>query len=149
MTRLEFKPFEALSVHELYAIVELRERVFIVEQNCAYLDADGLDLRSHHGMCWEGPKLISYLRLTPPGTRFEEPSFGRMVTDPPFRGQGVARRLIDEALLQIQRLWGASDVHISAQAHLARYYASFGFAPEGETYLEDGIPHQGMIKRRV
>ena len=44
------KKFEDLSPLELYKILDLRQQVFVVEQNCAYQDVDGKDLKSYHLM---------------------------------------------------------------------------------------------------
>ena len=135
------RAFGELSVVDLYAIVALRERVFVVEQTCAYLDADGLDLASRH--LWaEADSVVAYLRIVPPGARFTELSLGRIVTAPELRGTGLGRALVQRGLDAV----GAVPVRISAQAHLERFYGGFGFRRASEPYLEDGIPHLEMLR---
>jgi ElaA protein len=144
------RAFGELSVAELYAIIELRERVFVVEQTCAYLDADGLDPGSRH--LWAeaphpddgGPAggVLAYLRIVPAGAKYAEVSLGRIVTAPEARGTGLGRTLVGRGLAAV----GAVPVRISAQAHLERFYADFGFRRASEPYLEDGIPHLEMLR---
>jgi len=135
------RPFGELSVVDLYAITALRERVFIVEQACPYLDADGLDPASRH--LWaEADDVVAYLRIVPPGAKFEEVSLGRIVTAPELRGTGLGRVLVSRGLASV----GGVPVRIGAQAHLERFYADFGFRRASEPYLEDGIPHLEMLR---
>jgi ElaA protein len=135
------RAFAELSAAELYAIIELRERVFIVEQTCAYLDADGLDPVSRHLWC-TGEAIRAYLRIVPPGAKFDEVSLGRIVTAPEARGTGLGRVLVQRGLAAV----GAVPVRISAQAHLERFYGELGFRRVSELYLEDGIPHIDMLR---
>jgi ElaA protein len=135
------KAFAELTSTELYEIIALRERVFVVEQTCPYLDADGLDPQSRHLWC-EAGAIAAYLRIVPAGAKYEEISLGRIVTAPEARGSGLGRTLVSRALAAV----GAVPVRISAQAYLQRFYADFGFHPVGEIYLEDGIPHLEMLR---
>ena len=138
------RSFGELSVGELYAIIALRERVFIVEQNCPYLDADGLDPASRH--LWAeragGAGICAYLRIVPAGAKFEEISLGRIITAPEARGSGLGRTLVRRGLDAV----GDVAVRIGAQAHLERFYGEFGFRRASEPYLEDGIPHIEMLR---
>jgi ElaA protein len=136
--------FAELSVVELYAIIELRERVFVVEQTCAYLDADGADLASRHLWAEAGQAraLRAYLRIVPAGVKFEEVSLGRIVTAPEARGTGLGRTLVARGLAAV----GVVPVRIGAQAHLERFYNDFGFRRASEPYVEDGIPHVEMLR---
>jgi ElaA protein len=142
--------FAELSVAELYAIIELRERVFVVEQTCAYLDADGADPASRHlwaeagqaGQAGQARALRAYLRIVPAGVKFEEVSLGRIVTAPEARGTGLGRTLVARGLAAV----GAVPVRIGAQAHLERFYNDFGFRRASEPYVEDGIPHVEMLR---
>lgn len=143
-------PFDQLSRQELYAIMALRQEVFVLEQNCPYLDADGLDLRAHHLWGDDGAgRLAAYARLLPPGTAYEGyASFGRVVTAPFCRRQGYGKAMMPALLQWMERLYGDSPVKISAQTYLVDFYQAFGFARQGEEYLEDGIPHVGMVWAR-
>lgn len=140
--------FEALSLQQLYAIMALRQEVFVVEQNCPYLDADGKDLHCWHllGRLPDG-RLAAYARLLPLGLAYDDyPAIGRIITAQSVRGTGAGRILVAEAIRQCQMLWGNTPLKIGAQAHLERFYQDFGFVKTGEPYLEDGIPHIYMIR---
>lgn len=143
-------PFAELSVEQLYDALALRSEVFVVEQNCAFLDIDGLDrLTWHllgHGSDGNDASLQAYARLIPPGLKGPDALIGRVVTAPAARGGGTGRLLMTQALAECQRLWPAHGIALHAQAHLERFYASFGFVPVGEPYIEDGISHIEMRK---
>jgi ElaA protein len=138
------KAFESLTVHELYDVLALRQRVFVVEQKCAYLDCDGLDRAALH-LCGRDSTgaLVAYARLIPPGVVYPEGAIGRVVTDPAARGAGRGRELIREAIALMRTTCGGA-IRIGAQAHLQRFYAELGFVLAGEPYDEDGIPHVPM-----
>jgi ElaA protein len=140
--------FADLGVDGLYDALQLRCRVFVLEQG-PYLDTDGLDRASWHllGRDPTSGALVAYLRVVDPGARFEEPSIGRVVTAPELRGTGFGRRLMAEGLTGCARWWPQRPVRISAQARLERFYASLGFVRAGDDYLEDGIPHMQMVRR--
>ena len=137
------EPFDALSGRQVYAITALRERVFVVEQNCVYLDADGLDLASRH--LWaenEAGEIMAYLRIMPAGAKFDEVSLGRVITAPEARGTGLGRELMRRGLAAV----GAVPVRIGAQAHLEKFYGELGFVRASDIYDEDGIPHIEMLR---
>lgn len=140
------RAFDELTAGQLYGIVALRERVFVVEQACVFLDADGLDPGARH--LWAestgpGPAAIQgYLRIVPAGAKYEEVSLGRIVTAPAARGTGLGRVLVQRGLDAV----GNIAVRIGAQAHLERFYGSLGFRRASEPYLEDGIPHIEMLR---
>jgi len=140
--------FEGLSLQGLYDLLKLRARVFILEQDCPYLDLDGVDQQSSHllGRNAQG-ELMLYLRVVDPGIKYEEPSLGRVVNDPKVRGSGLGRVLVGEGVQRCLAAWPGQGIRISAQAHLAKFYGEFGFEPVGETYLEDNIPHIEMLRR--
>jgi ElaA protein len=141
--RFEWRTWTSLDVDSLYALLALRQRVFVVEQHCAYLDADGADLQAHHLLGWEEDTLRAYLRVLPSaGDR--PPRIGRVLTAPEVRGTGLFRPLMHEGLRGLRERLGAVPVHIEAQAHLVRAYASLGFVVVGPEYDEDGIPHVPM-----
>lgn len=135
------KSFEALSSKELYALLQLRNEVFIVEQNCPYLDVDGKDLKSHHLMAWEDGKLIAYTRLIPAGISYDEVSIGRVVNSPSVRGSGIGKKLMQLSINNIYDLFGRQDIVIGAQLYLRKFYSELGFVQEGNIYPEDGIEH--------
>lgn len=143
------KKFDELTVHELYAILQLRNEVFAIEQNCVYPDMDNKDQPSFHLMSWqnkkEGNKLVAYTRLIPPGIIYKEPSIGRVVTSPSIRGTGAGRQLMEESIAHIYTLFGKQPVKIGAQLYLQKFYSSLGFQQTSEVYLEDGIEHIEMV----
>lgn len=139
-----YKPFAELTPHELYAIMHLRSEVFVVEQNCVYLDADGKDLSSWHLMGWDGNKLVAYSRLLPAGLAFTEVSIGRVVSSPAYRGTGAGKTLIETAIQTCKALFGDQPIRIGAQLYLQKFYESLGFVQVSEMYLEDNIPHIEM-----
>lgn len=141
-----WKKFESLTVPELYDLIQLRERVFIVEQSCAYLDCDGLDSKAWHLSGYNGTELVAYLRVFPEKVKYEEVSFGRVVTAPEYRKKGYGRELVLQALERIQETLGPLAIRISAQSYLEEFYEDFGFIREGQGYLEDGIPHIEMLR---
>jgi ElaA protein len=139
--------FTELRLDDLYELLRLRSEVFVVEQRCAYLDADGKDRHAdaHHllGRTPDG-ELAAYLRLLPPGLSFAAASFGRVVTSPRQRGRGYGDALVARALLHAHELWPHSGLTIGAQAHLAGYYGKHGFVVCSDEFLEDDIPHVHM-----
>lgn len=141
------RDFAALSPMQLYAIWQLRNRVFIVEQQCAYLDADDKDQQAYHlmGFSISSHQLLAYTRLLPPGTVFQEMAIGRVVVHPDYRSIGLGKQLMQQSIETIQVLYGAGPIRIGAQLYLQKFYESFGFVVCSEVYLEDGIPHVEMI----
>lgn len=140
------KQFDLLTPNELYAIIRLRNEVFVVEQNCVFQDADNKDQQSLHLMYWNNHELVAYCRLVPPGLAYTEMSIGRVVSSPYHRKTGAGRQLIAEAIDLINEQYGTGPIRIGAQCYLIKFYASFGFVEEGEMYLEDGIEHIEMVK---
>ena len=128
----------------------LRQEVFVVEQNCPYLDADGKDEQAWHLMGFnENNNLIAYTRILPKGISYKKyPSIGRVVTSPSARGSGIGRVLMNESLKQMEQLFPQQDIKISAQCYLDKFYISLGFEIVGDEYLEDNIPHYPMIRKR-
>ncbi|WP_118951083.1 GNAT family N-acetyltransferase [Taibaiella helva] len=140
------KSFDELSTAELYALLQLRSRVFVVEQNCPYLDQDDKDQDALHLWCSDGQaRMLACCRILPAGLSYPESSIGRVASDSAARGQGIGRQLMQEALACIRMRWNNVPVRISAQLYLQRFYESLGFLPVGESYLEDGIPHIEML----
>ena len=146
-----FCAFSELTVWELERIYTARQQVFVLEQNCAYLDADGLDSQSHHLAAWSAAHTVplAYARLVAPGLKYAEPSMGRVVTTQAGRGQGLGRELVARLVAHAQTVYPDQGMRISAQSQLERFYADFGFVTVGERYLEDNIPHTEMLWRAV
>lgn len=140
-----------LQAEDLYDALMLRSRVFVVEQHCVYLDADGVDRQAWHLLGRGAPQgagpgpMRAVLRVVDPGVKYDEPSIGRVVTAPEARGTGLGLVLMREGLARCRSVWPGRAVRISAQAHLQRFYGTLGFQPVGEAYLEDGIPHVEML----
>lgn len=142
-----FAPFSVLTAGQLHGLLALRAEVFVVEQNCAYLDPDSKDRSSQH--LWaedEHGTVVAVARVVPPGASYPEPSIGRVATALARRRTGLGRELMRRAIAQAEALYPGRDVVISAQAYLLGFYEAFGFRPEGAEYDEDGIPHVQMRK---
>jgi len=140
------KKFADLTPHELYAIIQLRNEVFVVEQNCVYQDADNKDQQSWHVMGWHDNLLAAYTRILPPGIMYNLPSIGRVVTSPAIRKKGIGKQLMEKSIETVENLFGNTSIQIGAQLYLEKFYEALGFRKSGEMYLEDGIEHIEMIK---
>ena len=140
------KKFEELTPYQLYAILQLRNEVFVVEQNCVFQDADEKDQQSMHFMGFLNNKLVAYTRLVPPGVAYEEVSIGRVVTSPSVRRSGIGKELMQRSIDTVYRLFGEVPIKIGAQLYLKKFYESLGFKQVSEVYLEDGIEHIYMIR---
>lgn len=139
--------FDDLDVRSLYAILALRQEVFVVEQDCAYLDTDGRDEQALH-LCGYGTggELLTYARIFDRGIAYPEyASIGRVITAPGARGRGLGRPLMLKALEVLFEHYGRQPIKLSAQAHLQAFYGSVGFVGTGDVYDEDGIPHRAMV----
>ncbi len=138
--------FADLGVDKLYDALALRCRVFVLEQG-PYLDPDGIDRQSWHLLgCDDAGVLQAYLRVVDPGVKYTEPAIGRVLTSPEVRGTGLGRVLFGEGVARCLAAWPGRGIRISAQAHLERFYAGYGFVRDGDNYLEDGIPHLEMAR---
>lgn len=139
--------FDALSARELHDIYQARLEVFVVEQKCPFQDVDGADPACWHliGRSVEG-RLLAYCRLVPPGTKFAEPSIGRVLTVGPARRAGCGRELMRQAIAHTDKLWPGKALRIGAQRYLERFYAALGFVTVGQPYDEDGILHVEMLR---
>ena len=139
------KSFEELNKAELYQIIQLRIAVFIVEQDCPYPDLDDMDQDAQHLWIEDAGEIVCYLRVNPAGSRFLEPSLGRIVTKKSHRNRGLAEKLIKKAIDLVCEKESRA-IRISAQCYLEKYYEKFGFIKASEEYLEDNIPHIEMLK---
>jgi len=140
----DIKSFEALSTKELYDILRLRSEIFVVEQNCVYLDLDGKDKLALHLFGEFEGKIVAYSRLFKPGISFENASIGRVVVDVNYRERKWGHELMREAIAGIQLHFSESKITIGAQLYLKKFYESHGFVQTSEMYLEDDIPHIEM-----
>ncbi len=140
----KIKRFDALSTEELYEILQLRSEVFVVEQNCVYQDIDFKDQKAIHLFAEHEGKTIAYARLFKPNDYFEKASIGRVVVKEDFRHLKLGNELIREAIQVINTIFGESQITISAQLYLKKFYENHGFVQTSEMYLEDDIPHIEM-----
>jgi ElaA protein len=145
VTQWACKNFDELKPRELYAILHLRNEVFVVEQNCVYQDADNKDIYGHHLMGWNNHKLVAYARILPSGLGFDEVSIGRIVTSPSVRRTGLGKILMQKSIEQTYILYGKVPIRIGAQLYLKHFYESFQFRQAGALYLEDDIEHIEML----
>lgn len=140
------KRFDELTPYQLYAILQLRNEVFVVEQNCVFQDADDKDQNSYHLMGFLDNKLVAYTRLVPAGVSYEQASIGRVVTSPSVRRSGAGKLLMQQSIDSLYSLFGKVPIKIGAQLYLQHFYESFGFERISDIYLEDGIEHIYMLK---
>ena len=140
-------PFDALHARTLYALLQLRTEVFVMEQDCVFQDMDGADAQCFHLLGEAADQtLVAYARLVPAGLKFAEASIGRVVTLPAARGGGLGHVLMREAVQALHGLWGVQPIRIGAQARLQAFYRQHGFEPDGSIYIEDGIDHIEMVR---
>jgi len=142
--------FSELSLTQLYDVMALRQEVFVVEQNCPYLDADGRDQDSYHVLGYKDEKLVTYTRLVPQGLSYDDyVSIGRVVSSPLVRGEGLGDELMNKSVAYCRKIWRDTAIKISAQCYLLKWYKKLGFEPVGTEYLEDDIPHHAMVLKTV
>lgn len=140
------KSFNELTTTELYAIIQLRNEVFVVEQNCVFQDADNKDLHCHHLMGWLKNELVAYTRLLNKDIAYNYVSIGRVVTSQAYRKKGLGKLLMQQSVEQCYLLFGKQAIKIGAQLYLKKFYESFGFIQSSNVYDEDGIDHIEMLK---
>lgn len=145
----QWRPFDQLGVHDLYALLALRQAVFVVEQDCVFQDADDADQPSQHLLGWQVQdgqrRLVATLRCVPPGVKYAEVSIGRVACAQAARGTGLGRALFAEGLRLTRLAYPGQAIRIGAQQRLERFYAGFGFATCSTPYLEDDIWHVEML----
>ncbi len=142
----KIKSFEELSGAEIYEILKIRQQVFIVEQTCYYLDADGSDEKAIHIWAEKKGQIVAYCRIFDEKIKYPEASLGRVLTHPEFRNVSLGKILVKIALNTIETKFRTTTVRISAQDYLLRFYEEFGFWSTGKSYLEDDIPHTEMLR---
>jgi ElaA protein len=139
-------PFEALSAHQLYAILQLRSHVFVMEQNGVFQDMDNTDQHAIHLMGLRGKKLLAYARCFQAGVSFDEASIGRVITHGSVRRMGLGLVLMQKAITCVYQQWGAQPIRIGAQARFENFYRKLDFVTASAPYMEDGIPHIEMLR---
>lgn len=141
------KTYQELTAEELYTLLKLRSEVFVVEQNCVYQDIDGKDQKALHVLGYKEGKLIAYTRLFKPGEYFEKASIGRVVVKESERHHKYGNQIMQVSIQALRDYFNETEIKISAQCYLKRFYNNLGFKEFGEEYLEDGIPHIAMLKK--
>ena len=140
------KKFSELSIEELYQILRLRSEVFVVEQNCVYQDLDNKDQISVHIFIKEKNEIVAYTRIFKSGDYYKNPSIGRVVVSKKKRGKELGKKIMISSIDYIKENLKSDKIELSAQKYLDKFYKDLGFYKIGVDYLEDGIPHQRMIK---
>ena len=142
----QYKSFNELTILQLYAILQLRNEVFVLEQACLYQDADGKDQASFHLCGWDdNQSLVAYCRILPPGISYPQPSIGRVLTAITHRKTGAGKLLMQQAIKASLQQFNSGQIKISAQLYLRNFYQNLGFKTVGSSYLEDNIPHIEML----
>lgn len=143
----KIKSFDELTVPEFHEIIKARIDVFVVEQNCPYHDLDGYDEKAIHLWAEKDNMVLAYCRIFDKGIKYNETSIGRVLTSEKGRGKNLGKQLIQYAVETIENRFKTSEVRISAQDYLLRFYSYFGFEDTGKKYLEDNIPHTEMLRK--
>lgn len=144
---IQVKSFEQLSLHQLYEVLRLRSEVFVVEQDCVYQDIDGKDEKALHVLGFDNGNLVAYTRIFPPGIYFSEAAIGRVVVKNSSRKNKFGHEIMEASIKAVQDNFDTTNIKLSAQTYLTKFYESHGFHQIGEGYLEDGIPHIAMIRQ--
>ena len=145
MLRFVIKPFHELTIEELYTMLQLRTKVFVVEQNCVFQDMDDKDRKGIHVLGYHDNDLVAYSRLLPAGVSYNEMSIGRVLTDTDRRKEGFGIDLMKRSIETMYHVYGKAPIRIGAQLYLKKFYEGLGFLQSSDTYLEDGIPHIEML----
>ncbi|MGL6106922.1 GNAT family N-acetyltransferase [Romboutsia sp.] len=141
----KLKKFKELELEEIYKILELRNEVFVVEQECAYQDCDGKDENSYHLFSEDNGKVVAYLRILEKGVSYDEIAIGRVCIRRDYRGKGISREMMLKAIEFIENSLNENEIKIQAQSYLLDFYKSLGFEAISDEYLEDNIPHIDML----
>lgn len=142
------KSFSELTTEELYEILKLRNDVFIVEQNCPYLDIDGKDKESYHLFLKDRNKIVAYLRILKKGVSYKEPSIGRVLVKNDYRRKSISREMLLKGISFIENNLKEKEIKIQAESYLENFYSSLGFKKLSDSYLLDNIPHIDMIYKK-
>ncbi|UKN02662.1 GNAT family N-acetyltransferase [Paracrocinitomix mangrovi] len=142
---ISIKHYSELSTDEFHDIIALRIAVFVVEQDCPYLELDGKDKDAYHLQAINDKRLIGTLRILKPGVYYGEAAIGRVASHPDFRDLKLGHEMMKHAMRFIDETLQLNEVRLSAQTHLVHFYEKFGFKSTGKEYLEDGIPHTELL----
>ena len=145
MLNITVKSFNQLTINELYEVLQLRSEVFVVEQDCVYQDIDGKDQNALHVLGIKDNKIVAYTRLFKPGDYFNLASIGRVVVKENQRMHKYGYDIMEASIKAIKTNYNTTDIKISAQCYLKRFYNNLNFFEVGEQYLEDGILHIAML----
>ena len=145
MLDITTKTFQELTTQELYDILQLRSEVFVVEQDCVYQDIDGKDQKALHVLGYKNNVVVAYTRIFKPGDYFEKASIGRVVVSKKERQHKYGYDIMEASIQAIKEHYNETNIKISAQCYLNKFYNNLGFKAIGEDYLEDGIPHIAMV----
>ncbi|WP_033959491.1 GNAT family N-acetyltransferase [Psychroserpens jangbogonensis] len=146
MIEIKVKTFQELTTQELYNILQLRSEVFVVEQDCVYQDIDGKDQNALHVIGYKDENVVAYTRIFKPGYYFNEASIGRVVVKDSERQHKYGYDIMNASIKAIKSHYQVNTIKVSAQTYLKRFYNNLEFFEVGEEYLEDGIPHIGMLR---
>ncbi|NRD22204.1 GNAT family N-acetyltransferase [Winogradskyella litoriviva] len=138
--------FTELTTQQLYELLQLRSEVFVVEQDCVYQDIDGKDQNALHVLGYKNNTLVAYTRIFKPGDYFDEASIGRVVVKQSERQHKYGYDIMNASITAIKAYYNKTQIKISAQVYLKRFYNNLDFKEIGEEYLEDGIPHIAMLR---
>ena len=147
MLDIKVLPFKEFDIHELYNVLQLRSDIFVVEQDCVYLDLDGKDEKAIHVIGFKDARVVAYTRIFKPGDYFDRASIGRVAVHKEYRKYGYGKVIMQASIKAVDELFNTKEILISAQAYLEKFYNDLGFKTIGDGYLEDGIPHIRMIKK--
>ncbi len=146
MLTIQVKSFQELTKEELYTLLQLRSQVFVVEQDCVYLDIDGKDQKALHVLGFKNKLLVAYTRCFKPGDYFTQASIGRVVVQENQRKHRYGYQIMEASISTVHTRFNTQTIKISAQTYLKNFYNRLGFQQTGKEYLEDGIPHIAMIR---
>ncbi|ACB84161.1 GNAT family N-acetyltransferase [Natranaerobius thermophilus] len=145
---IEIKTFDELTLQELYAVIKARIQVFVVEQNCPYMECDDLDQMAYHCFIQSSGNVVAYARVIPPGYKFQEASMGRLLTIERVRGTGLGLELMEQVMSFMCRQKNWQEIRIEAQKYLESFYKKFHFRTVSDTFILDGIEHIEMLYQK-
>ncbi|WP_430428669.1 GNAT family N-acetyltransferase [Maribacter litoralis] len=146
MLEIKVMNFTEFNIEELYNVLQLRSDIFVVEQDCVYLDIDGKDDKAVHVVGLKDNKVVAYTRVFKHGDYFDEASIGRVAVHKEYRKFGYGKVIMQASIKVVKEHFNSTKIKISAQKYLTKFYSDLGFNTIGQEYLEDGIPHIGMLK---
>ncbi|WP_282178767.1 GNAT family N-acetyltransferase [Maribacter stanieri] len=147
MLDIKIKEFKEFDIEELYNVLQLRSDIFVVEQDCIYLDIDGKDDKAIHVIGFKDNNVVAYTRIFKPGDYFDQASIGRVAVHKQHRKFGYGKVIMEASIKAVEERFSENEIKISAQKYLTKFYTDLGFNSTGEEYLEDGIPHIAMIRK--